>query len=75
MLQAERMTGLRELTRTIGGSVIRQHGLEQPLTRPPVDAFQADRAEVERLRREVAELRAERDILKKAAAYFAREAR
>jgi transposase len=40
------------------------HGQERP-----------DRAEVERLRREVAKLRAERDILKKAAAYFAREAR
>jgi transposase len=40
------------------------HGQERP-----------DRAEVERLRREVAKLRAERDILKKAAAYFPREAR
>ena len=40
------------------------HGQERP-----------DRAEVEKLRREVAKLRAERDILKKAAAYFAREAR
>jgi transposase len=40
------------------------HGQERP-----------DQAEVERLRREVAKLRAERDILKKAAAYFAREAR
>lgn len=51
-------------------------------------AFAADRAqafpgqgqtkpeqlEIERLRREVTKLRAERDILKKAAAYFAREA-
>ena len=40
------------------------HGQERP-----------DRAEVEKLRREVAKLRAERDILKKAAAYVAREAR
>jgi transposase len=40
------------------------HGQERP-----------DRAEVERLRREVAKLWAERDILKKAAASFAREAR
>lgn len=31
--------------------------------------------EIERLRREVAKLKAERDILKKAAAYFAREVR
>ena len=30
--------------------------------------------EIERLRREVAKLKAERDILKKAAAYFAKEA-
>jgi transposase len=30
--------------------------------------------EIERLRREVAKLKAERDILKKAAAYFARDA-
>jgi transposase len=32
-----------------------------------------EQLEVERLRREVAKLKAERDILKKAAAYFARE--
>ena len=32
-----------------------------------------EQLEIERLRREVAKLRAERDILKKAAAYFARE--
>ena len=36
--------------------------------------MKADQLEIERLRREVAKLRAERDILKKAAAYFAREA-
>ena len=33
-----------------------------------------EQQEVDRLRREVAKLRAERDILKKAAAYFARDA-
>jgi transposase len=32
-----------------------------------------DQFEVERLRREVQKLKAERDILKKAAAYFAKE--
>jgi transposase len=32
-----------------------------------------EQLEIERLRREVARLKAERDILKKAAAYFARE--
>src|SRR3979409_933243 len=45
----------------------------------PVQAFpghgqmKPEQLEVERLRREVAKLKAERDILKKAAAYFARE--
>ena len=34
-----------------------------------------EQQELERLRREVAKLRAERDILKKAAAFFAREAK
>ena len=33
-----------------------------------------EQREIDRLRREVAKLRAERDILKKAAAFFAREA-
>ena len=33
-----------------------------------------EQLEIDRLRKEVAKLRAERDILKKAAAYFAREA-
>jgi transposase-like protein len=33
-----------------------------------------EQQEIERLRREVAKLKAERDILKKAAAYFAKEA-
>ena len=35
--------------------------------------MKADALEVEKLRREVVRLRAERDILKKAAAYFAKE--
>lgn len=33
-----------------------------------------EQLEIEKLRREVAKLKAERDILKKAAAYFARDA-
>jgi transposase len=47
----------------------------------PRDAFpgqgrmKPDQAEIERLRREVQKLKAERDILKKAAAYFARESK
>src|SRR3954464_1097466 len=46
----------------------------------PVQAFpghgqmKPEQLEIERLRREVQKLKAERDILKKAAAYFAKEA-
>jgi transposase len=43
---------------------IDSHGQEKP-----------EQFEIERLRKENAKLRAERDILKKAAAFFAREAR
>lgn len=35
--------------------------------------MKADQLEIDRLRREVTKLKAERDILKKAAAYFAKE--
>ncbi len=50
------------------------------LAADPAQAFpgqgqmKPEQLEIERLRREVAKLKAERDILKKAAAYFAREA-
>jgi transposase len=50
------------------------------LTDAPVAAFpgnglqRAELAEIAALKKEVAKLKAERDILKKAAAYFAREA-
>jgi len=46
----------------------------------PVQAFRGhgqmkpEQQEIERLRREVQKLKAERDILKKAAAFFAKEA-
>lgn len=48
-------------------------------TTDPAQAFpgqgqmKPEQLEIERLRREVAKLKAERDILKKAAAFFARE--
>ena len=41
---------------------------------PGLGEMKPEQLEIERLRREVAKLKAERDILKKAAAYFAREA-
>jgi transposase len=40
---------------------------------PGQGQLKPEQLEIERLRREVAKLKAERDILKKAAAYFARE--
>ena len=41
---------------------------------PGPGQMKPEQLEIERLRREVHKLKAERDILKKAAAYFAREA-
>jgi len=41
---------------------------------PGKGQMKPEQLEIERLRREVNKLKAERDILKKAAAYFAREA-
>jgi transposase len=41
---------------------------------PGQGQMKPEQLEIERLRREVTKLKAERDILKKAAAYFAREA-
>ena len=41
---------------------------------PGLGQMKPEQLEIERLRREVQKLKADRDILKKAAAYFAREA-
>lgn len=40
---------------------------------PGQGVMKPEQAEIERLRKEVAKLKMERDILKKAAAYFARD--
>lgn len=62
----------------IAKSVLRRWMRE--LTLAPATAFpgngqqRADLAEISALKKEVAKLRAERDILKRAAAFFAREA-
>lgn len=61
----------------IGGNVLRRWIKEA--NADPRQAFpgqgqlKPEQLEIDRLRREVAKLKAERDILKKAAAYFARE--
>jgi transposase len=62
----------------IGESVLRRWIRETAAD--PQQAFpghgqvKPEQLEIDRLRREVAKLKAERDILKKAAAYFARDA-
>lgn len=61
----------------IGETVLRRWVRE--LTQDPQQAFpdkgvmKAEQAEIDKLRKEVAKLKMERDILKKAAAYFAKE--
>ena len=61
----------------VGENVLRRWVKE--FTLDPAQAFpgqgqvKPEQLEIDRLRREVAKLKAERDILKKAAAYFAKE--
>ena len=76
----ERGVSVAQAARDLGvhGTVLRRWVRERPAD--PQQAFpgrgqmKPDQLEIERLRREVTKLKAERDILKKAAAYFAKEA-
>jgi len=52
---------------------VREHRADPTHAFPGVGQQRAEDAEITQLRREVARLKMERDILKKAAAYFARE--
>jgi transposase len=52
---------------------VREHRADPVHAFPGVGQQKAEAAEVTQLRREVARLKMERDILKKAAAYFAKE--
>ena len=52
---------------------VREHRADPAQAFPGVGQQRAEDAEVTQLRREVARLKMERDILKKAAAYFAKE--
>ena len=53
---------------------VREFGADPAQAFPGQGQVKPDQLEIDRLRREVTKLKAERDILKKAAAYFAREA-
>lgn len=53
---------------------VREFGADPAQSFTGNDQMKPEQLEIERLRREVAKLKAERDILKKAAAYFARDA-
>ena len=78
-LVSERGVSIAQAARDldISGPVLRRWVKE--FASDPQEAFpghgqqKADQAELTRLRREVAKLKAERDILKKAAAYFAKD--
>jgi len=52
---------------------IKEAGADPGQAFPGQGQLKPEQVEIDRLRREVAKLKAERDILKKAAAYFARE--
>ncbi len=75
-LVRERGVTVAQAARDLGvqGTVLRRWARER--MGDPQQAFpglKPDQMEIERLRREVTKLKAERDILKKAAAYFAKE--
>lgn len=53
---------------------VKEQGADPTHAFPGLGQMKPEQAEIDRLRKEVTKLRAERDILKKAAAYFAREA-
>lgn len=52
---------------------IRERAMDPQHAFPGKGVMKPEQAEIERLKKEVAKLKMERDILKKAAAYFAKE--
>jgi transposase len=75
----ERGVSVAQASRDLGVHVNMLRKWVRELAADPAQAFpghgqmKPEQLEIDRLRREVAKLKAERDILKKAAAYFARE--
>lgn len=52
---------------------VREYGADPAQAFPGQGQMKPEQLEIERLRKEVTKLKAERDILKKAAAYFAKD--
>jgi len=78
-LVTERGVSISQAARDLGlGETVLRRWVRD-LTTDPQQAFpgkgvmKPEQAEIERLRKEVSKLKMERDILKKAAAYFAKE--
>jgi transposase len=78
-LVTERGVGIGQASRdlevdsTVLRRWVKEFGSDPQQAFPGHGQQKADQAEIARLRHEVAKLKAERDILKKAAAYFAKD--
>jgi transposase len=78
-LVSERGVGLAQAARDLDLHVnvlrkwVREQAADPQQAFPGKGQMKPEQLEIEKLRREVAKLKAERDILKKAAAYFARD--
>lgn len=78
-LMTERGVSTAQTARDLGICESRLRAWRRELAADPAQAFpgngvmKPEQAEIDRLRKEVAKLKMERDILKKAAAYFAKE--
>ncbi len=80
-LITERGVSVAQASRDLGVHATVLRNWVKAVTDDPAHAFpghgqlKPEHAEIARLKREVTKLKAERDILKKAAAYFAKESR
>jgi transposase len=78
-LVSERGVGFAQAARDLDLHVnvlrkwVREQAADPQQAFPGKGQMRPEQLEIEKLRREVAKLKAERDILKKAAAYFARD--
>lgn len=69
----ERLAGAGSRPVNILRRWVKEFGSDPKQAFPGLGQMKPEQLEIDRLRKEVAKLKAERDILKKAAAYFAKE--